>query len=215
MGTTFGVFRYDGGTWLVGMGERVLRLADRKGLHDLACLLVEPGRGIHVLELAGHGDSSSADLLEDLRRLREDDVLGRISDLDASDVARRVDRARKAVTNRIRTSVRIIAGHDRAIGAHLAEALRTGALCSYRPVGAVRWRVVLPARAPSPGRSSHPVSTTSACTGEPRLAIAPRAWPTHRPTSFAVSGWSETSFAVSSTSACRRRSDPCSMPRCD
>ena len=45
------VFRRDGEYWTVGYRGLVVTLRDSKGLHDLAHLLTEPGREIHVLDL--------------------------------------------------------------------------------------------------------------------------------------------------------------------
>ena len=45
------VFRRDGEYWTVGYGGLVVTLRDSKGLHDLAHLLTEPRREIHVLDL--------------------------------------------------------------------------------------------------------------------------------------------------------------------
>ncbi|HKC29352.1 MAG TPA: AAA family ATPase [Jatrophihabitans sp.] len=50
------------------------------------------------------------------------------------------DRARKAVTMRIRAAIRTIDGHDSALARHLTNAVRTGRLCSYEPEVPVRWQ---------------------------------------------------------------------------
>lgn len=50
------------------------------------------------------------------------------------------DRARKAVTMRIRAAIRSIEGQDPALARHLTNSVRTGRLCSYQPEGPVRWR---------------------------------------------------------------------------
>ncbi|HEY6175735.1 MAG TPA: alpha/beta hydrolase, partial [Kofleriaceae bacterium] len=50
------------------------------------------------------------------------------------------ERARKAVTARIRDSIDKLRGRLPALGHHLDEAIVTGAFCSYRPKIAVRWR---------------------------------------------------------------------------
>ncbi|MGB5268595.1 MAG: alpha/beta fold hydrolase [Polyangiales bacterium] len=51
------------------------------------------------------------------------------------------ERARKAVTARIRESIQRIAEADPAAGEHLSEAVRTGSFCCYQPKTAVDWRV--------------------------------------------------------------------------
>jgi len=50
------------------------------------------------------------------------------------------ERARKAVTMRIRAAITAIAGQDDALARHLRNAIRTGRLCSYQPEEAVSWR---------------------------------------------------------------------------
>jgi len=51
------------------------------------------------------------------------------------------ERARKAVTMRIRTAVKAIWVQDEALARHLANAVRTGRLCSYEPEPGVTWQV--------------------------------------------------------------------------
>jgi AAA ATPase domain len=50
------------------------------------------------------------------------------------------ERARKAVTMRIRAAISTIAAQDDALARHLRNAIRTGRLCSYQPEEAVSWR---------------------------------------------------------------------------
>jgi AAA ATPase domain len=50
------------------------------------------------------------------------------------------DRARKAVTMRIRAAIRTIGAHDPALARHLTNAVRTGRLCSYEPEEPVHWQ---------------------------------------------------------------------------
>lgn len=49
------------------------------------------------------------------------------------------ERARKAVTGRIRDSIARIARHHPALAEHLATSLSTGTTCSYTPPGEVHW----------------------------------------------------------------------------
>jgi predicted ATPase len=51
------------------------------------------------------------------------------------------ERARSAVTHRIRSAVRQIAACHPGLGAHLERAVVTGVFCSYRPERSVRWVV--------------------------------------------------------------------------
>lgn len=50
-----------------------------------------------------------------------------------------VERARKAVTMRIRTALKAVAEVDPALARHLDRSVITGRLCAYRPEQAVRW----------------------------------------------------------------------------
>jgi predicted ATPase len=52
-----------------------------------------------------------------------------------------VERARTAVTYRIRAAVKRLVDADEELGRHLTNAVRTGSWCSYRPESAVTWRV--------------------------------------------------------------------------
>jgi hypothetical protein len=51
------------------------------------------------------------------------------------------ERARKAVTARIRNSLRRIEERHAELGAHLAETITTGTSCSYTPSQPVEWRL--------------------------------------------------------------------------
>ena len=50
------------------------------------------------------------------------------------------ERARKAVTMRIRAAISTIAAQDDALARHLHNTIRTGRLCGYQPEEAVSWR---------------------------------------------------------------------------
>ena len=54
------------------------------------------------------------------------------------------ERARKAVTMRIRAAVKTIGRQDEALARHLANTVRTGRLCSYEPEPGVTWKVSWP-----------------------------------------------------------------------
>jgi hypothetical protein len=49
------------------------------------------------------------------------------------------ERARKAVTMRIRSAIAGIEARDAVLGRHLRNAVRTGRYCSYQPEGSVTW----------------------------------------------------------------------------
>lgn len=51
------------------------------------------------------------------------------------------ERARKAVTARIRDAIERIAGQHPALGAHLRTAVRTGTFCCYAPTEPTTWRI--------------------------------------------------------------------------
>ena len=51
-----------------------------------------------------------------------------------------VDRARKAVTMRIRSVVRVLETTDPALARHLRNAVKTGRMCVYEPDTEVTWR---------------------------------------------------------------------------
>ena len=51
------------------------------------------------------------------------------------------ERARKAVTMRIRAAISAVAEQDDALARHLRNAIRTGRLCSYQPEETVRWQI--------------------------------------------------------------------------
>jgi pimeloyl-ACP methyl ester carboxylesterase len=52
-----------------------------------------------------------------------------------------VERARKAVTARLRDAIRRVKAADPALGEHLEEAIQTGVYCTYRPAQPVAWAV--------------------------------------------------------------------------
>ncbi len=99
-------------------------------------------------------------LQEDLEDADRDNDIGRSESLQA-DLDRLVDeltaatglagrtrrtggaseRARSAVTQRIRASIRRIAKHHEALGAHLDASISTGAMCCYRPERVTEWDV--------------------------------------------------------------------------
>jgi hypothetical protein len=50
------------------------------------------------------------------------------------------ERARKAVTARIKDALRRIEERHPALGVHLQQSISTGNYCSYRPAEPMRWR---------------------------------------------------------------------------
>ncbi|HJW70367.1 MAG TPA: hypothetical protein VJ829_13480, partial [Candidatus Binatia bacterium] len=51
------------------------------------------------------------------------------------------DRARKAVTSRIRESIERIGMEHSALARHLENAIRTGTFCSYQPDRPLSWKL--------------------------------------------------------------------------
>ena len=116
------VFRHEEDYWTIAYDAVMVRLRDAKGLRYLEPLLRHPTRSFHVAELIRM--TACPDLP---RRAAEDRS------------AEAIERARKAVTNRIRQTVARIARLHRALGLHLRNAVHTGAHCVYTPERPTRW----------------------------------------------------------------------------
>jgi hypothetical protein len=113
------LFRREGDYWTIAYDRAVVRLKDAKGLRYLEPLLRHPGRSFHVVELifvTGTGHPSAAE-----------------------GSAEAAERARKAVTNRIRQTLLRIADVHHALGLHLRNAVHTGTQCAYTPERPTRW----------------------------------------------------------------------------
>jgi len=116
------VFRREGDYWTIAYDAVVVRLKDARGLRYLEPLLRQPSQSFHVTELI---------------RLAACPHGLRPAPGDGAPEA--VERARKAVTNRIRqTLVRIISVHE-VLGMHLRNAVHTGTRCTYTPDRPIRW----------------------------------------------------------------------------
>jgi hypothetical protein len=122
-----GVFRLEGDYWTVAYEGTVVRLKSTKGLHYLAQLLRHPGRAFQVGELVAAVEPDARD-----GRPGADPLEARRGQ-DA-------ERARKAVTNRIRQGVARIAEAHENLGRHLKNAVRTGSRCTYTPERPTRWK---------------------------------------------------------------------------
>ena len=171
-----GTFRKDGGVWTLTWAGTTVRLADAKGLADIATLLAHNGTGVPAVTLAtGQPPTTGADPLLDTTalsayraRLRQLDV--ELADAEHDNDLHRAERlhderdallhelgqaiapggrprrlggeserARKAVTGRIRDSIARIAQLHPALAAHLDSAISTGTACRYAPGTPVHW----------------------------------------------------------------------------
>ena len=99
------VFRREGEYWTIRYEGQVVRLRHTKGLLYLERLLREPGRGMHVTELSGHGAGDAAS----------------------------VERARLAVTKAIKIALARIDAVHAGLGGHLGATVRRGYHCVYLP----------------------------------------------------------------------------------
>ncbi len=144
-----------GEMWRVSYRGHAAYLRDCKGLHDLSVLLARSGAGVTALELAAGGGPVLLDrvageptldatalrayrrrladvagdererLLDELRRATRPG--GAVRPLGAGNA----ERARKAVTARIRDAIRRIETVLPEFGRHLDRSVRTGHLCRY------------------------------------------------------------------------------------
>src|SRR5690606_23996789 len=149
-----GEFRFDGASWTLTFDGLRVSLSDAKGLHDLALLLSRPGDECHCLDLAGRQEVLDERAPRGYRgRIpylqREIDEAER--DNDAARAARAraemdalvealsgalglggrsralgsaTERARSAVTWRIRSAIRKIAVVHPSLGRHLEHSVR-------------------------------------------------------------------------------------------
>jgi len=113
------MFRREGDYWTIAYDGATVRMRDAKGMRYLGQLLRHPGEQFHVDHLIGLAAGAA-------RRV----------DGSTGDAA---ERARKAVTNRIRQSVARIRAAHAVLGVHLENSVRTGMYCAYRPERRLRW----------------------------------------------------------------------------
>ena len=116
------VFRREGDYWTIAYDAAVLRLRDSKGLRYLEPLLRHPGRSFHVAELIRVADCPNG------RRPAVEDGNNEVA-----------ERARKAVTNRIRQTLVRVASVHHTLGLHLRNAVHTGTRCVYTPERPTLW----------------------------------------------------------------------------
>jgi hypothetical protein len=132
---------HDGGALL----DATARAAFRRRLAELDDDLAAARDG-HDLARAERLDAERAAVLAELRRAAG--LGGRDRGLGTSTT----ERARKAVTGRIREAIHRIGAVLPDLGAHLDRSVLTGTTCRYAPTEPVTWTVTSPAGAPSSRR---------------------------------------------------------------
>lgn len=100
------VFRREGEYWTIVYAGTTVRLRDAIGLHYVAQLLAHPNQPFHAGELAA--------------------AVKGVSPGDP-------ERARSAVSKRIRDAVRRVEEQHPALGYHLGAGIKTGSRCVYVP----------------------------------------------------------------------------------
>ena len=116
------VFRREGDYWTIAYDAAVVRLKDARGLRYLEPFLRQPGQSFHVTEL-----------------IRLATCLHWLRPAPGDGAAEAVERARKAVTNRIWQTMARIAEVHHVLGLHLRNAVHTGTHCAYNPERSIRW----------------------------------------------------------------------------
>jgi hypothetical protein len=106
------VFRREGEYWTVIFDDVPVRLRDNRGMRHLAALLRQPHTRVAALTLE-RGNANRSDAHCDGATLRE--------------------YARVNVTRAVHATLRRIAAHAPALGAHLHATVRTGEFCAYVP----------------------------------------------------------------------------------
>jgi hypothetical protein len=156
--------------WAFTWNGKEIRVKDSKGLRDLASLLSQPGKELAALDLYGLDAPVEHDTGEVLdaaareaykRRLAELEAEPSLSEAEALEremlleqlagaygLGGRVrrtgsssEKARSAVTARVRDALKRVAALDPELGRHLTHSVRTGTFCSYSPEMPVLWRL--------------------------------------------------------------------------
>jgi hypothetical protein len=162
-------FRREGATWRLTYAARTATVRHSKGMADLAALLAHPGQERHALDLAGGGSAAeqpdTGPLLDDQAKTAYRRRLDDLADAgDEASLAERdaliaqlsaayglggrqrrtgaaAERARSAVTLRIRDAIARIGREHPELGRHLRASVRTGVFCSYQPEQPVDWQL--------------------------------------------------------------------------
>jgi pimeloyl-ACP methyl ester carboxylesterase len=117
----------NGDVWAVGWGGSRQHLKHAKGLQDIALLVKHPGTAISALMLAEGVPPSAEDA-------------ARPSLSIAGALPNDAERARKAVTARVRDAIARVRAVHPELGAHLDGAISTGLSCAYSPARPIRWK---------------------------------------------------------------------------
>jgi tetratricopeptide (TPR) repeat protein len=163
------VFARDGEVWRVEYTSRATIVKHSKGMTDLARLLSKPNAETHVLDLVGTGTSPGHDagpVLDDRAKAAYRKRLAELEEAaaagDEAAAAERealvaqlaagyglggrerrtgatAERARSAVTLRIKDAISRIEKVHPELGRHLRASVRTGVFCSYAPEHEVAW----------------------------------------------------------------------------
>jgi tetratricopeptide (TPR) repeat protein len=160
----------EGDMWAFAWNGRETRVKDSKGLRDLASLLSGPGKEVAALDLYGPEATIQQDTGEVLdataraaykRRLGELEAEPSLSEAEALEREMLLDqlagayglggrvrrtgssseKARSAVTARVRDALKRIAALDPELGRHLSHSVRTGTFCTYAPETPIRWHL--------------------------------------------------------------------------
>jgi hypothetical protein len=129
------VFRLEGEYWTIAYQGALCRLRDAKGLRYLAHLLLHPGQRYPASGLAAACDCGvrTADCGLDSGgnsaicdpQIPQSAVRSPKSAME--------QRARLAVTKRIKAAVKKIEQHHATLGSHLSATIKTGYQCAYLP----------------------------------------------------------------------------------
>ena len=116
------VFRLEGEYWTVKFQQAVFRLRDGKGLRYLAYLLHHPGEEVGAEDLIWlvAGDE-----------IRSSTRSTRVPPEATPGI--QAERARSAVSKRIKSALQRIQSHNPALSRHLARSIKTGRVCGYLP----------------------------------------------------------------------------------
>ena len=119
------IFRLEGEYWTIAYQGALCRLRDAKGLRYLAHLLLHPGQRFPAAELAAAADCGMR--IADYGLDAEEDSAIR------NPKSAMQERARLAVTKRIKAAVKRIEQHHAVLGLHLVATIKTGYQCAYLP----------------------------------------------------------------------------------